>query len=154
MKYKNCIYILNRETKNKNCKTVFSKRIKSEFVIIWFTYLFVNMDTQITFANWHKPLVIIYYFDFMKFVFGYICSGSEFQICGTKVLKLLLPYLALLWTFTCILFVLCVSYFVLWNISSKKAGLRLFRALNISNPSVLKRSAFTVLFPDLSRRVL
>ena len=43
----------------------------------------------------------------MKLVSAFI-SGSEFQISGPKVLKLLSPYLAVLVTFTCLLFVLCV----------------------------------------------
>ena len=38
-----------------------------------------------------------------------LCFGSEFQIWRTTVLKLLLPYLDVLWTFTYILFGLCVK---------------------------------------------
>ena len=51
MIYKKYIYIF------KKCETVFSEWIESEVVIICFKYLFINIDTQVTFANWSEPLV-------------------------------------------------------------------------------------------------
>ena len=60
MIYKNYIYIFNWKTKSKKVKTIFSERTKSEVVIIWFTYLFVDIDTQIRFVNWSEPLVYIF----------------------------------------------------------------------------------------------
>ena len=136
MIYENYICIFNWKTKNKKRKTNFSERIKSEVVIMWFTYSFGNIDSQITFVNWSEQLV--YMFSKFNEVSAFICSGSEFQIWGPKVLKRLSPYLAVLWTFTCVLFGLSVSHFVLWNISSMKAGFRLFRVLKTSNPSALR----------------
>ena len=90
------------------------------------THLFVNIDTHKLHLKW------------MKLVQSFIFSGSECQMWGPKVLKLLSPHLAVLWTFLCILFDLCVSYFVLCHISFMKAGCSLFRILKISNPSVLR----------------
>ena len=46
-------------------------RIKSEVIVIWFTYilLFVNIDAQIVFANWSDHCHwFIYYLDLMKLV--------------------------------------------------------------------------------------
>ena len=51
MIYKKYIYIF------KKCETVFSEWIESEVVIICFKYLFINIDTQVTFASWSEPLV-------------------------------------------------------------------------------------------------
>ena len=60
MIYKTIFTYLTEKLKTKKCKTVFSERIKPEVVIIWFTYLFVNIDTQTTFANWSEPQVYIF----------------------------------------------------------------------------------------------
>ena len=97
-----------------------------EVVVMWFTHLFVNIDTHKLHLKW------------MKLVQSLIFSGSECQIWGTKVLKVLSPYLAVLWTFIYILFDLCVSHFVLCHISFMKVGCILFKVLKTSNPSVLR----------------
>ena len=128
-------YIFIWKAKNKIYKTVFSKRIKSEDVIISFTYLFVNIDTEITFASSSKPMVYIFS-EFIEVSFCFHMFWGWISNMRTKVFKLLSPYLAVLWTFTCILFGLCVSHLVLWNISSMKAGSGLFRVLKTSNPNV------------------
>ena len=83
----------------------------------------------------------------MKLVSVFICSGSEFQM-------FLPPHLAVLWTFTWILFGLCVSHFVLRNISSVKARFCLFRILKTPNPKVLWHFTSIMHLLDLSRRLL
>ena len=107
------------------------------------------MHSKIGLNHW-----FIYSLNLSKLVSAFICSGSEFKIWGSRVLKLLSPYLAVLWIFTSILFGLCVSDFVLWNISSKKTEFRLFIFLKTFNPSVLRCFISIVHFPDLSSRVL
>ena len=97
-----------------------------EVVVMWFTHLFVNIDTHKLHWKW------------MKLLQSLIFSGSECQIRGTKVLKVLSPDLAVLWTFICILFDLCVSHFVLCHISFMKVGCILSKVLKTSNPSVLR----------------
>ena len=153
MIYKNYIYIFNWKTKTKKCKISFRERIKSKVVTIWFTYLFVNIDTQIKIDIWSKPLVYILS-EFIEVSFWFYVLWEWIQIWGAKILKLLSTYFAVLWTFTFILFGLCVTHFVLWNISSTTAGFRLLRVLKTSNPSVLKIFTFIVHLPDLSRRNL
>ena len=65
MKYKRYICILNWKARNQKYKTIFSKQIKSEVVIMWFTYVFVNIDAQITFGNCSELLLYIF-FEFNK----------------------------------------------------------------------------------------
>ena len=65
MKYKRYICILNWKARNQKYKTIFSKQIKSEVVIMWFTYLFVNIDAQITFGNCSELLLYVF-FEFNK----------------------------------------------------------------------------------------
>ena len=85
MIYKNCINTFNWETKNKKCKTVLSERIKSDVVII-FTYLFVNIDTQITFANWSEPLFYIF-FEFNEVTQPtFTCSKSAIETLEKAVI--------------------------------------------------------------------
>ena len=124
--YKNYIYIFNWKTKNKKKKTVFSKRNKSAVVIIWLTYLFVNIDTQIS---------------------AFVYSGSEFQIWGPKVLKLLSPYLTVLWTYTSIylVYMLAILFYeisLLW-----KQDLGHSESWKNSNHSVLGRFTSIVQLP-------
>ena len=149
MIYKNYIHIFNWKTKNKKCKTAYSERIKYEVVIICFTYLFVNIATQITFVNWSEPLVYIF-FEFNEVSFYFHMFRDWISNMRTKLLSL---YLAVLWTFTRILFGLCISHFVLWNISSMKAGF-FIQSLETSNSSVPRCFTSTVHLPDLSRTVL
>ena len=117
---------------------------------MWFTYLFVNKNIYAAhkFAKWSKPLAYIY-FEFHEASFFLYIFWERIPNMRTYVLP---PYLAVLWTFTCILFGLCVSHLVLWNVFSTKAGFRLFRVLKISNPSVLRDFAFIVHLPSLSRK--
>ena len=71
----------------------------------------------------------------MRLVSAFIRSGSELQIWGPKVLKLLSPCLAVLLT---------ITYIIIWYV------LGYSESWNTSNPSVLRRFTSIVNLPDLS----
>ena len=76
--------------------------------------------------------------NWLKSISSLICFGRKFQIWGPKRLRLLLPYLVLLFWLSFILKGLCVRFVVLQKKFFYVSGFRWFKVLNTSSAMFLR----------------